>query len=128
MKPPTDPNWWRPILAPIAVTSALIVAACISGLPSITCVALAKTYSAAIYNFGFSALLAASLFLFCMCGPGALNSKKLGPGPMPPHVVYIAAILVAGSVLGASISRGIDGLDSAIAECYPVPKVDNTQV
>jgi hypothetical protein len=37
-------------------------------LPSTTCAALAKTYSSAVYDFGFSALFASALFYFaCSC-------------------------------------------------------------
>jgi hypothetical protein len=71
-----DPNWWRAVIAPIAVTSALIVAACISGLPSTTCAALAKTYGSAVIDFGFSALFASTLFLFCMLVSAAADSGQ----------------------------------------------------
>jgi hypothetical protein len=86
-----DPNWWRAVIAPIAVTSALIVAACISGLPSTTA-PRSKTYSNAVYNFGFSALV----FLFCMFVSATTDS---GQDKMPTHVVGIAATIAAAGLL-----------------------------
>jgi hypothetical protein len=114
-----DPNWWRAVIAPIAVTSALIVAACISGLPSTTCAALAKTYSNAVYNFGFSALFASMLFLFCMFASAAADS---GQKKMPTHVARIAATIAAAGLFAWVISAGIGSLEKSIADCYPGSK------
>jgi hypothetical protein len=120
-----DPNWWRMVFAPIAVTSALMVAACISGLPSITCAALAKTYLNAIYNFGFSALLSSSMFLFCMLVSVTPLSKTVGPGKtskMPIYVVGVAASIVAIVIFASAVTVGIDSLEKSVADCYPAPK------
>jgi formate/nitrite transporter FocA (FNT family) len=114
-----DPNWWRAILASIAVTSALIVAACISGLPSITCTALAKTYFAAIYNFGFSAMLAASLFLLCMFVSAVTDSKTISPSKKPPPYIFPVLTTIAGTVIfAAAISAGIESLNKSVADCW----------
>jgi hypothetical protein len=118
-----DPNWWRAVIAPIAVASALIVAACISGLPSITCAALAKTYINAIYNFGFSGVLASSLFLFCMPVSATADSKTIGPGrKMPTYVFVVIVTLVAMFFFVVAISVGLGNLEKSIADCYPRPK------
>jgi uncharacterized BrkB/YihY/UPF0761 family membrane protein len=114
-----DPNLWRAVIAPIAVTSALIVAACISGLPSTTCAALAKTYNTAVYNFGFSALLASVLFLFCMLVSAAADSDQK---KMAADVVGIAATIAAAVIFAWAISAGIESLDKSIAGCYPGSK------
>jgi cobalamin synthase len=111
-----DPNWWRAVIAPIAVTSALIVAACISGLPSTTCAALAKTYIDAVHNFGFSALLASTLFLFCMFVSASADS---GQSKMNTHVVSIVATIAAAFIFAWAISAGIGSLNESIADCYP---------
>jgi hypothetical protein len=118
-----DPNWWRAVIVSIAVTSALIVVACISGLPSTTCAALAKTYFAAIYNFGFSAMLASSLFLLCMFVSAAADSKTIGSGKTPhTYVAPVIATIIAIGIFAAVITVGIDSLDKSIADCYPGPK------
>jgi hypothetical protein len=111
-----DPNWWRAVLASIAVTSALIVAACISGLPSTTCAALAKTYNNAVYNFGFSALVASPLILLCMFVSANTDSKT---GPV---VVGVTTTIVAGIIFASATFVGIDSLNKSIADCYPGPK------
>ena len=111
-----DPNWWRAVIAPIAVTSALIVAACISGLPSTTCAALAKTYNTAVYNFGFTALLASTLFLSCTFVSAAADSDQKKKAA---HVVVIVATIVAAVIFAWAISAGIESLNRSIADCYP---------
>jgi hypothetical protein len=113
-----DPNWWRAVIAPIAVTSALIVAACISGLPSTTA-PRSKTYSNAVYNFGFSALVASMLFLFCMFVSATTDS---GQDKMPTHVVGIAATIAAAGFFAWVISAGIGSLEKSMADCYPGSK------
>ena len=117
-----DPNWWRGVIAPIAVASALIVAAGISGLPSATCATLAKTYIAAIYNFGFSAVLASSLFLLCMLVSATADSKIIGPGKMPTHVFGVLATVLAIVIFALAITVGLNNLEKSIADCYPGPK------
>jgi hypothetical protein len=111
-----DPNWWRAVIAPIAVTSGLIVAACISGLPSSTCAALAKTYINAVHNFGFSALFASAMFLFCMFVSAATDS---GQSKIPTHVVGIVATIAAAFIFAWAISAGTGSLNKSIADCYP---------
>jgi hypothetical protein len=119
-----DPNWWRAVFAPIAVTSALIVAACISGLPAITCAALAKTYLNAVYNFGFSAILASSIFLIFMLvsATTTTHSKTIRPEKLPTYVVGVIASIVAVGIFASAIFVGIDSLEKSIADCYPGPK------
>jgi hypothetical protein len=118
-----DPNWWRTVIASIAVTSALIVAACISGLPSTTCGALAKTYNAAVHNFGFSALLASSVFLMLLFVSAAADSR----GKNAHLFAGVFATIVAVGIFVWAALLGIDSLDKAIADCYPGPKGEAAQ-
>jgi Kef-type K+ transport system membrane component KefB len=46
----------------VAAASAIILAACITGLPAATCTAMAEAYARAIAAFGSAALVAASMF------------------------------------------------------------------
>jgi hypothetical protein len=88
-------------------------------LPSTTCAALAKTYNNAVHNFGFSALLASTLFLFCMFVSDVVDS---GQSETPTHVVGIAAAIVAAFIFAWAISAGIGSLNESIAGCYPGSK------
>jgi hypothetical protein len=57
-RPPTEAYRWKKIAYGIAGVSGLLLAACVSGMPAVTCTAMAELYGRSITNFGGAGLFA----------------------------------------------------------------------
>jgi len=117
----------------IAVASGLLTAACISGMPTASCTALAETYGRAIVGFGTTALLGLFIVGIGIISPPALSYFRERKKQMrsrvgrinllfqpqtwlyaiAPTLVVASTLLFAGSSLSAS-----DNLKTAIEHCY----------
>lgn len=100
------------VFAGIAVTCGIVVAACISGIPAITCTALAQTYGQAVSDFGLLALISVTLFSLFFEPPTTKIRQRL---------YYIAAAifsLYVGWQFVGAILAGRQNLNLSLAQCY----------
>src|SRR4051794_14117650 len=67
--------WSERVLTSVVASSALIIAACVSGLSAVTCAAMAESYESAIDTFGELALL--SLWTLAFVAAAARLSAEI---------------------------------------------------
>ena len=92
----------------MAAASGIVLNACLSGLPSTQCTALAQTYDYTIHGFGAVALFSL-IFLFL---------TQLGPVSRRPYpIIWTLTILVMVFFLAAASSTG-QNLRTAVEHCY----------
>lgn len=121
----------------IAAAGGLVVTACISGLPSASCAAMAATYERAIGMFGLTALLALSANLIASLWSTTLLSASLSSIfplvgraaiAIPVGIPLVAAVtfLYLGAVAGThnlqiSVKHCLVGTDAEIASRVHTP-------
>jgi hypothetical protein len=92
------------VLIGLAASSGIVLAACVSGLPSTNCTALVQTYNQAIHGFGSVAVLS---LLFIL----------IGSMPRRPYLIWTLAIgAIANFVLAFGASA--QNLRLAVDHCY----------
>lgn len=89
----------------IAAFSAIVVAACLSALPSVNCAALGQTYLDAILEFGLSALLA------------VLAVVVTPPVTRASFHIHEVTIVLASLVMALAVNSGISNLTSSTVYC-----------
>jgi hypothetical protein len=103
------------ILIGLAASNAVVLVACISGLPATDCTAMGQTYSAAISDFGRGALVA----FVGLCTIGLL-SRNPGGSPTSLFTFRFATVffvLVAIIYFLGSAFAGEDNLNDAMKRC-----------
>jgi hypothetical protein len=89
----------------IAASSVLVAAACISGLPSTSCVALAETYGRTINYFGITALIRISGIFY-------LSFTNLRSRISEWFIILVTSLFFINSAF-----IGIDNLKISIKHC-----------
>jgi hypothetical protein len=102
------------ILLGIATASGLIIASCLSAVPSITCSAIASTYSDAIGAFGFLAIMALCYALLIQLNP--VQDLNLSGKVTVAAVLYFVLFAVHESRnLSKSLHYCLVGSDSELS-------------
>lgn len=84
----------------IAASSGLVMAACLSGLPSTTCTALAEAYGRAIVSFGAAALLPLALVVGGIFLPRSRWGFAVAAG-----IFFLVNVFVAAQNLALSVKH-----------------------
>jgi hypothetical protein len=137
-KPKSEPsefNIAERIVIGVAAASGLITAACISGLPSTSCTALAQTYTSSVIYFGSTALGALfTLSLIFFSRPRILNVKNNGKKIWKPELlinfyratVFCSLALASFLFVGSSFA-GRDNLQDAARHCFQGTDIELAQ-
>lgn len=105
----------------IAAASALVMAACLSGMPSTTCAAMAETYQRAIGGFGGAALAAVGMALYTTTiAPWIMRHiyhNEKPPAWRNPLVNAVLVLLVGGYFMTYAFAS-VYNLNLATGHCY----------
>ena len=111
----------------IAVASGLVMAACISGLPAMSCTALAEAYAKAVNNFGltaFGSLLTLASMLLFRPRIARLKRTKTDDRSDRPFLIYgyrvtiYCSLAITTYLFIGSRFAGADNLQAATEYCF----------